>query len=387
MAKRVELTDSLISSIREKMGEDVSPSEFAIYQTRSVSTEVLDAGGIYRYARISAATIDELAELANEPERSFPLQIMHNRENLPVGRVLQGRSVEETFGLKALYTNVAIPTSKSEIVRDMDLGVINEVSISFLGKKLICSACHKDVRESDNEVALMFGFCPHCEVQLGTEDAYLSIEGVESLIELSLVDKGAAKNPKILDKGKHLALAASSKEVRKVMKNLVAEEVLPLTLQSPLIEKDNDMSKKELETIIAELKAENEELKLQLSEVKEEEKEEVQEKASEIKEEEKEEASEVKEEVNPEIEELKASLKVITDFALNEVNKALVAASKPALPTTASAEDMQKALKDAAITLSASIPVGGVALAADITGKAEDVSFETSRLSSFKINK
>ena len=403
--KRLEITESLRRALIAKgmISEGESPSGMSFYQFRTLSTETIKQNSVYNYAKVTPATLEEIARLINEDKRNTPIQTMHDTRVLPVGRAVQASTHEDEFGVRALYVNGGVSEEHPELVNKVDTGIIDEVSINFMGKHLYCSACNKDVLDHPSgPVALMFGFCPHCEGTLGTEECNLTIDGVKSLHEISLVGQGAAKNPKILDKAKHLSLAANAQELKVGLSNLSTElQTICLGYKQ---EKEDPKMEKTLEELVAQFKILADKIGVleakfstevspetpkedpKTETPKEEPKTEAPEAAPKTEAPEaapKTEAPEAAPVVDTEKEEMKASLSKLKSFAIEEVNKVLVAAGKTKLSTeTSTVEDMKKALSDSSLTLAASIPAGGASMRSD--KEVEVLGTETSALSAFK---
>lgn len=401
MAKRVEIDDRLKEQIAAKCGSDVDITQFVAYQARLVSTEPLSQNSIFDKAVLSPETLLDMEKIANDPLENVTMQVMHDSSVLPVGRLIVTRAVDEfETAARALYGTFIVSTTHPDLISKLDSGIIDEVSVAIKGKKMICSACEKDFYEADEEkqfIGSYFGTCPHCEAKLGKE-AHLKIEGVDRFSEVSLVNRGAAHHPKILDKSKQLSLAASSKQIKASLSEM-KEQVLNLTLNGKLTdEEDNNMEN--LSEVLAKLTEVAENLQ-QLKEsvdarfeelAKKNDEAEVAPAAEEAAEEapaeeapaeeapatEEAPAAPVAEEtpaeeepqVNAEAEEVKAELAEMKSFVLDEVNKVLVASGNAKLSEEAGLEDMKNALLSSKLILAASIPTGGVAPAAD--SNAED---------------
>ena len=376
MAKRIEIDERLKQQIEAKCGEGVDLSKFVAYQARVVSTEPLSQNSMYDKAQVSASTISELEILMNDPLRNTTIQVMHDDRELPTGRIIVAKAVDEMdTGARALYATFIVSTEHPEIISKLDAGIIDEVSIGFSGKKLICSECQKDFLEADDGLrwlASLTGTCPHCDAKFGKDGAHLNIIGVEKLYEVSLVNRGAARHAKILDKTKQLSLAANSKQVKASLSEL-EQQAINLHINGKL----TDEEEKNMDEILAKLAELSENLQKFEEKVegrfeelaKKEEPAPAAEPAAE------EEPKGSEEEANPApdaSEAVAAELADMKKFMLDEVNKVLVASGKEKLPEDANFQSMKDALESGKLTLAASIPVGGVANAADSNAKDND---------------
>lgn len=406
MAKRVELTEELKNKIRSRLGNDVDFLSLAFYQARIVSTEPISQNSLYNKSRLSRSTIYELEEFFNQdPYLNVNLQVMHDQSVLPVGRVVVVRAVDDFDGSSALYGIFCVSTEHQEYINKLDNGIIDEVSISMLAKKLICSECGFDLREASQEeqfAAFFFHTCPKCEKEFGRE-AYLNLVGVEEFIEVSLVTKGAARHAKILDSSKQLALAANNKEVKLKLSQLT-KELLPLNLNGKILIEENTMEMEELLAKFQELSDNltsfKDEVESKFEEISKRE-----EAPAEVEDVNKEPASEEdKPTSNEEVEQLRnevneakeslaaseASFNELKTYFVEEVNKVLVAAGKEKVSVDASFADLKKSLESSRLTLAANIPSEGVSKAAIETGmkaQADAVGYTAAQLAAMKLKK
>lgn len=393
MAKRIEIDERLKQQIEAKCGEGVDLSKFVAYQARVVSTEPLSQNSMYDKAQVSASTISELEILMNDPLRNTTIQVMHDDGELPTGRIIVAKAVDEMdTGARALYATFIVSTEHPEIISKLDAGIIDEVSIGFSGKKLICSECQKDFLEADDGLrwlASLTGTCPHCDAKFGKDGAHLNIIGVKNLYEVSLVNRGAARHAKILDKTKQLSLAANSKQVKASLSEL-EQQAINLHINGKL----TDEEEKNMDEILAKLAELSENLQkfeekvegrfeelakkeepAPAAEEPEAEAAPAEEPAPAAEPAAEEEPKGSEEEANPAPdanEAVAAELADMKKFMLDEVNKVLVASGKEKLPEDANFQSMKDALESGKLTLAASIPVGGVANAADSNAKDND---------------
>lgn len=416
MTKRVELTEELKNKIRTRCGNDIDFSSAAFYQARIVSTEPISQDSIYNKAQLARSTVFELEEFFNnDPQLNVTLQVMHDQRVLPAGRVVAVRAVDEPDGVNsALYGVFMVSNEHQDYINKLDNGIIDEVSISMLAKKLLCSECGYDLREASPEeqfMAFFFHQCPKCEAELGGRDgAHLNLVGVEEFIEVSLVTRGAARHAKILDSSKQLALAANNKEV-KLKLNQLAKDLLPLNLNGKIINEEDTMQNEELlaklQEISQELASFKESVEARFEEIAK--KEEVPAEAekdkegsapaeenSSLAEEAPAEGTAPADEGNKELEEAKAALAAAQAETqeyratlMEEVNKVLVAAGKSKLAEEATLSDIKNSLKESKLTLAANIPVDGVAKAAkqNPEAKAGFSGYTVNQLAAMKLKK
>ncbi len=211
MGKRLPITQDIADRLAKCYGAPVAnPSSYAVFEAVSLNTQPLRrASGFFEAAMISAETVVEMAAMVNAGP--IPLQTMHEDQSLPVGRVFHATTRLDQTGQPELLLQFFVANSEPKLIADLDQGVINEVSVSFMPKAACCSACGFDYlgNEADfiNHLTLT---CPDNHV-IGTDGVHVKLNGVKSFNELSLVGRGAAQGTSILpvETSQPYALAAS----------------------------------------------------------------------------------------------------------------------------------------------------------------------------------
>ena len=251
MTKRVELTDTIKGYIKDKCGADVDFNQIAVYQARGISTEPISQDTIYNKGQFTRNALVDMEKLINEPLNTVTLQTMHDSHVLPIGKVFHSEVVDEAdTGQSALYTLFGVSIEHPDIINKIDNGIIDEVSYGFKPKKLLCSECGKDLM--DNDVSffdIMKRRCPECGAIMGKDGAHVNILSVESVSELSLVTRGAAKHPKILDSIYQMAMSDKSNPVLNLTKEGVKNDLLNLNLCSTISE-EVDMNSEDIKAAV-----------------------------------------------------------------------------------------------------------------------------------------
>ena len=373
MTKRVELTENIKNYMDEKGISYENPSQFVLYQVRATSSEpITQPSTIYHKAVFTRSALVDMAEIINDPKNTSPLQILHAQNSIPYGRIVHAEVVDENEMVSALYLLFMISSAHSEYIDKIDTGILDEVSISAMPKKMLCSECGKDFLDDDVPVeALWSKTCPECQAVMGKDGAHLNVPSTEYFYELSLVPRGAAKHPKILDEVYQIAMSDTARELTPKM---VRDSLTGISLISRISE-EVEMNVDDVKAVLAaELKPLNEELsniKTTLASVEEEKKnlEAAKEEAEQAKATAEEEKTNLEASVTSLTEEKakleqdlaaekKAHQEVLAAFS-EEVKKVLVAAGKAESEVPADLAGMQEALKDAHLIL-AGMPVGGV---------------------------
>lgn len=289
MAKRITITPAIEAKIRAAVGEDIDYSKIAVYEACAASTRPIDQ----RYSAYNKAQMTEgyLREMASWlPEKTVTLQVMHQDQFLPVGRVFDAEvypAEEGHFDLNALF----YLDESSEHVQSIDLAILDEVSIGATPKHAFCSQCGYDYVQ--NPESFWFRECDEGHV-IGEDGTHLRITALDKWSELSLVNRGASSKPKILGSAKQRLGKEQYAQIAANSPNLDAMYLTATATHNPNpennLDKEDDMSKELIElsaakgkleaqleasgsklelrdSQIAELKTKNEELETKLAEV------------------------------------------------------------------------------------------------------------------------
>lgn len=244
MAKRVELTESIKEKIRAKCGKDVDFNQFAVYQARGLSTEPITQNTIYNKGNLTREALEDIVRLINDPLNNVSIQTMHDTTELPHGKVIHAELVDEGNGISSVYATFIVSTVHEDVISKVDNGIIDEVSFGFKPEKILCSKCGKDFLDKDVDIFdLWEGHCPECDSYMGEDGVHVVVPNVETVSELSLVTRGAAKHAKILDDMYQMAM---SDEAKRPSKEDLKKGLLELNLCSTISNKEVDMEKEEL---------------------------------------------------------------------------------------------------------------------------------------------
>lgn len=353
MSKTVKITEEIFSKMKAVLGEDISAEKYSVYECRAVSTEPLSKKcSIMDGAVPSPNFIQMLLNMVRDTDRNISVHANHESDELSYGRVFDGWVSHEDNGVQALYVRFAMLNSDEtkDIREKIEAGILDEVSIGFSVDSAKCSVCgfdyfDKSLSEEEFFEHYLSQTCPEGH-KIGVDGCHLNVEATSDFYEVSIVNQGAAHHAKIQE-NKNFGLSRDN--VRKFMftarfgdkpmeeKKIDAElkgeieEIKALLKKDQTAEIEKVVSEKEAEysAKLAEKDAEIEALKATISEL---------EKVSEDK-----------------TSELSANKKIFAD----EINKALTAAGKESVSEEAELPEMVKALHEAQVTLSASIPVGG----------------------------
>ncbi len=268
MSKELILSGELLDRFKDKFGEEVEPSNFYCIKVRAISTEPLHQGTIFDGAVPTEQVIFDLSDEVNNTNNNVGVAIMHDHESLSVGRCFFSR-VQDEGGVKSLILYMAILKTEEtkSVIAKIENNVLDEVSVSFTAKEAKCNKCGFDYMSDEADMEHWFSMtCPEGHT-IGKDGTHLILNGAEHFSETSIVNRGAANKPKILDNPKEQSylLAASGGKPNKLVvcfekmeKALMANEEL---VQSQATEEvvapavDLEEKVKDLETKLAEANA------------------------------------------------------------------------------------------------------------------------------------
>lgn len=197
MAKRIEITSRIQDRIRATVGEDIDYNNIVVYEACAASTRPLSQqGSPYDKAVMTQSFLMEMANYL--PEGLVTLQVMHENQFLPIGRIFAAEVYAAEHGHHELNVLFYLEQS-SEYVSQIELAIIDEVSIGALPEHALCSECGFDFRES--YYSMMYGECENGHI-IGEDGCHLRITKLEKWKEVSLVNRGASNKPKILGQAK-----------------------------------------------------------------------------------------------------------------------------------------------------------------------------------------
>jgi hypothetical protein len=204
--KRLEITDHVRQLMKANLDNVPDESKIAVFETIAATTQPMrKKGTIWENAVMTPAFLGEMAssvKLGYTP----PLHIMHEDQLLPVGRVFHAErtSLSET---RALFF-----TDKLDLADDIDNSVIDSVSVGVAPKHINCSACGWDYLGDDADFMNAYDrICPNGHM-IGQDGVHVTLNGLDSWLELSAVGTGALQGAKITNRAK--SLLANAQETR-----------------------------------------------------------------------------------------------------------------------------------------------------------------------------
>lgn len=198
--KQLQKTPFVSSVLRAIVGSDVDIDSLAVFEATATSTIPLRGkdGTIHEKAVIAPHTLSALAELANN--EGAPLMMDHNMDGSPFGKFFYGQVMPQENGHTELRSLFYVDSTEDKLIAKMDAGTVDEVSIAFLPEKMNCNQCGFDYMAALKDGDVLPLITRECENghKIGVDGTHIILNGVQELLELSVVSRGAAKNSKII---------------------------------------------------------------------------------------------------------------------------------------------------------------------------------------------
>lgn len=193
------MTSELSQLIKDRVGPDVDTSGLAVFEAISLNTKPLPGknGSIHEGATITSLTLQQMADHINGGKH-LPLISDHMLVGEPHGRVFSARTMYGKNGEVELRTLFYLDGTENRIVAKLNAGSLDEVSVSFMPTEFDCSACGWDYFSPDASFEnLLDRTCANGHV-IGENGVHAVLNGLADFIEVSLVARGAADEPKIV---------------------------------------------------------------------------------------------------------------------------------------------------------------------------------------------
>lgn len=401
MTKQVEITDDILAKFKAKFGEEVDINNFYVFQCRAISTEPVHQGTIYDGAVLGSDILSSMADKINNTNENIGIHVMHNDNDLNIGRAFSAELGVSDNGHTALYALCALlkGDDNDSIINRIENNVLDEVSVQFLAEHAYCSECHWDYMGEEATFENWWDKTCANGHTVGVDGCHLELEGLANFSEISIVNRGAAKNPKILSQKKRslfgegdlMSLAASGKtpeilvatfnsKLEKVMKDkdnvtLSAEEISAMQAELAEMKKQLDLSEKvkELETTLSEKEA-----------LVSEKEQEISDKVAEFESEKEAKEAEI-EGLKEELSTAKTEKEALLTFLQEQVKKVALAAGKKDVEVPSDLGGISAMLNENQQILATLVPAGGVSKSVNFAD--EDEKFNSVQLKSYQVRR
>lgn len=198
MNREIQIDEDMKAAItRVNGGQPIDFNSIAVFEARSLNTRPLRRkSGIYAHAVTSKSTLESMTALLNNSVEGVPLHVMHNTDMLNIGKVFRARLDQSADGAWELSSQFYIPREFKDLVARFNTGTTDQVSVGVLAATVNCSECGFDYRKGGIENVLM------CECDdghvIGENGVHTILNGLETWGELSIVDRGAAEDARIV---------------------------------------------------------------------------------------------------------------------------------------------------------------------------------------------
>jgi hypothetical protein len=251
--KQIEKTQRIRDLITASAG-DVDLDALRVYEAIAFNTlPIRKEHYLYKGAR---ADRNFLLEMASELRReSRPVQIQHNKEPLPIGRVFHAEVVDTGVESELRVLFFLDPTANEQATK-IEAGTVDQVSVSILSKQLLNSKSGFDYFGPDATSENIWSGMDNDGNQLGKAGVYGQMRGLANFWEMSLVGQGGAQNARIVTREKsHFGesferLAATGMDPNSLVLNLTATKETPMDISAfvaDLTAKTADLTKAQID--------------------------------------------------------------------------------------------------------------------------------------------
>lgn len=198
--KQLPMTPELSAMIKKAVGDDVETDDLAVFETIALNTVPLPgkSGTIFENAVVEPITLMQMVDHVNAGNH-LPLISDHDLSGAPHGRFFHaGLDWNDNSGMemRALFY---LDSTEKELITKLNSGSLDEVSVSFLSSAFECSECGWDYFQFGSDLNINSRTCQNGHT-IGQNGTHARMIGLNQFVELSLVGRGAANNPKIVGK-------------------------------------------------------------------------------------------------------------------------------------------------------------------------------------------
>lgn len=194
--KQIPKTPKIMQLLQASLGQEADLSKVAVFE--AIALNQLPLRKKHPLYNTSIADMSLLHEMAAAvAQESVPLQIQHDKEPLPVGRVFHAEVVGTE--LRALYF---VDSVEEELIAKIDNGTVDQVSVSIMPKHIYNSKSGFDYLGKDATFDHVWTGTDNDGNTIGENGVYGRLVGLDQWFEMSLVGKGGARNARIVSRDK-----------------------------------------------------------------------------------------------------------------------------------------------------------------------------------------
>lgn len=226
--KQVTITSDILSRLQSAVGDGVDVSKLAVYEAVALNTRpVRKQHPMYVGGTHTRQFLEQMAAAVGK--ESLPLQIQHNTDPLPVGRIFYGEVIDSPNGTSELRVLFWVDRTNPEIVNLIDNGTVDQVSVSVLPASATCNQCGFDfLGEKATIDNIWTGTCDQGHV-MGADGAHVLMNSLNRWFEMSLVGQGGIPGARIVPRASSV-LAASGTDLPFLTLTLSSNELEKLSM-------------------------------------------------------------------------------------------------------------------------------------------------------------
>lgn len=201
--KSLTITAAMQAALK-KIDENLDLSTISVFEATAVNTlPVVKRGSIFHGATLTEATLQEMADYQNGGG-NVPMHLIHDQGYaLPVGKVFYTEK-KIVNGLAEARILFYLPNTETDLISKLNSSTIDEVSIGFEAKHMLCSECGFDYKGSEATMENFWNQSCNEGHTISEDGVHLNLSGLENWYETSLVSRGAARGAKIVGRAKSL---------------------------------------------------------------------------------------------------------------------------------------------------------------------------------------
>ncbi|WOF44354.1 hypothetical protein KNJ79_05325 [Sphingopyxis indica] len=205
------MTPELAQLIKDRVGSDIDPTNFAVFEAIALNTKPLRGkdGTLHERAVVAPVTLRQMADHIKNGGH-LPLISDHQLTGEPQGRVFDAELLFNNVNDIELRVLFYLDPTESRLISKLNAGSLDEVSVSFFPTQFLCSECGWDYLSPEADYENFFDRTCANGHTIGEDGVHADLVGLSDFIEVSLVARGAADQPRIVGKSDSKLQPASS---------------------------------------------------------------------------------------------------------------------------------------------------------------------------------